>query len=447
MKITIFGAGYVGLVTGTCLAELGNHVLCVDVDVNKIARLQAGECVIHEPGLPELLNKNIKAGRLLFTSNMDKAVEHGFYQFIAVGTPQDEDGSADLSYVLSVAKSVGEKMNDYRLIIIKSTVPVGTADKVKQTVENALLQRNLKVEFDIASNPEFLREGAAIDDFMNSDRIIVGVSSQTANNHMRQLYSPFNRNQDRLISMNIRSAELTKYAANAILATKISFMNELSQLAELVDADIERVRIGIGSDPRIGYHFINPGCGYGGSCFPKDLSALESIATQLNYDASLIKAAQQVNHKQKRVIFNKMQHHFNYDLKNKVIALWGLSFKPNTDDMREASSRVLIECLWQAGARVQAFDPVAMPEAERIYGKRPDLVFCQSAEHALEGADALAIVTEWSDFLSPDFGIIKQTLKQPTIFDGRNLYDPDYMTQLGIDYYAIGRGKKSRKSQ
>lgn len=444
MKITIFGAGYVGLVTGTCLAELGNHVVCVDVDKNKIARLQAGECVIHEPGLPELLNKNIKAGRLLFTSNLDEAVAHGFYQFIAVGTPQDEDGSADLSYVLSVAKSVGERIKDYRLLIIKSTVPVGTADKVKQTVEAALLQRNLKVEFDIASNPEFLREGAAIDDFMNSDRIIVGVASQTANNHMRQLYAPFNRNQDRLISMNIRSAELTKYAANAILATKISFMNELSQLAELVDADIERVRIGIGSDPRIGYHFINPGCGYGGSCFPKDLSALESIASQLNYDASLIKAAQQVNHKQKRVLFNKIQNHFNFDLKNKVISLWGLSFKPNTDDMREAPSRVLIECLLQAGARVQAFDPVAMIEAERIYGRRPDLVFCQSADHALEGADALAIVTEWSDFLSPDFVKIKQTLKQPTIFDGRNLYDPEYMAQLGIDYYAIGRGKKKK---
>ena len=366
MKITIFGAGYVGLVTGTCLAELGNHVLCVDVDQAKIAKLQAGQCIIHEPGLPDLITKNLKAGRLQFTTDIDQAVAHGFYQFIAVGTPQDEDGSADLRHVLAVAKCIGEKINDYRVIIIKSTVPVGTADKVRQTIDEALTHRKFTVNYDIASNPEFLREGAAIDDFMNSDRIIVGVANQTANSHLRQLYAPFNRNQDRLISMNIRSAELTKYAANAILATKISFMNELSQLAELVDADIEKIRIGIGSDPRIGYHFINPGCGYGGSCFPKDLSALESMASQLNYEANLIKAAQQVNQKQKHVLFNKMQRHFNNDLSNKVIALWGLAFKPNTDDMREAPSRILMEALWQVGARVQVFDPAAMAEAQRI---------------------------------------------------------------------------------
>lgn len=442
MKITIFGAGYVGLVTGACLAELGNHVMCVDVDFNKIAKLQSGQCIIHEPGLPELIEKNLKVGRLQFTNNIEQAVAHGFYQFIAVGTPQDEDGSADLRHVLAVAQSIGEKIDEYRVIIIKSTVPVGTADKVRDSIETVLKQRKISMEFDIVSNPEFLREGAAIDDFMNSDRIIVGIANQTANNHMRLLYSPFNRNQDRLISMNIRSAELTKYAANSILATKISFMNELSQLAELLDADIERVRIGIGSDPRIGYHFINPGCGYGGSCFPKDLSALESMAKQLSFEPQLIKAAQQVNHAQKRILFQKMQSHFNHDLTNKVIGLWGLAFKPNTDDMREAPSRVLMEALWQAGARVQVFDPAAMSEAERIYGQRKDLKFCATAEQALQGADVLAIVTEWSDFLSPDFAMIKQSLKQPTIFDGRNLYDPEFMSQLGFTYYAIGRGKK-----
>jgi UDPglucose 6-dehydrogenase len=412
------------------------------VDEHKIAKLQSGHCPIHEPGLPELIEKNLKIGRLQFTSNLDQAVAHGFYQFIAVGTPQDEDGSADLRHVLAVAKTIGEKINEYRVVIIKSTVPVGTADKVRNTIENALSQRKMSVEFDVVSNPEFLREGAAIDDFMNSDRIIIGVANQTANNHMRLLYAPFNRNQDRLISMNIRSAELTKYAANSILATKISFMNELSQLAELLDADIERVRIGIGSDPRIGYHFINPGCGYGGSCFPKDLSALESMANQLSYEPQLIKAAQQVNHAQKRVLFNKILRHFNHDLTNKVIALWGLAFKPNTDDMREAPSRVLMEALWQAGACIQAYDPAAISEAERIYGHRKDLKFCTSAEQALQGADVLAIVTEWSDFLSPDFAMIKQSLKQPTIFDGRNLYDPEFMSQLGFSYYAIGRGTK-----
>lgn len=444
MKITIFGAGYVGLVTGTCLAELGNNVLCVDVDEAKVAKLQSGLCTIHEPGLPELIVKNVKAGRLQFTTDLELAVAHGFYQFIAVGTPQDEDGSADLRHVIAVAQSIGEKINEYRVVITKSTVPVGTADKVRQTIENAVALRKINVDFDIVSNPEFLREGAAIDDFMNSDRIIIGVANQTANNHMRQLYAPFNRNQDRLISMNIRSAELTKYAANAILATKISFMNELSQLAELLDADIERVRIGIGSDPRIGYHFINPGCGYGGSCFPKDLSALESMAHQLSFEPQLIKAAQRVNQSQKRVLFNKINHHFNCDLSNKVIAMWGLAFKPNTDDMREAPSRVIMEALWQAGARVQAFDPAAMGEAERLLGKRNDLKLCATAEQALSGADALVIVTEWSDFLSPDFALIKNTLKEPTIFDGRNLYDPEFMAKSGFNYYAIGRGMKSR---
>lgn len=447
MKITIFGAGYVGLVTGTCLAELGNHVVCVDVDTHKIAKLQAGQCPIHEPGLPELITKNQRAGRLQFTSDIDEAMKHGFYIFIAVGTPQDEDGSADLKYVLDVAKNIGERISDYRVVIIKSTVPVGTADKVRITIENELTRRNILLNFDVASNPEFLREGAAIDDFMNSDRIIIGINNETANKHMRTLYAPFDRNQTRLISMNIRSAELTKYAANAILATKISFMNELSNLAELLEADIEKIRIGIGSDPRIGYHFINPGCGYGGSCFPKDLSALESMARNIDFEPSLLNAVQLVNQKQKKVLFAKINHHFNHDLSNKIIALWGLAFKPNTDDMREASSRILMDSLWQAGAKVQAYDPAAIEETRRIYGDKNNLRLCATPEEALKNADALVIVTEWSDFLSPDFAMIKQLLREPVIFDGRNLYDPEHLNDLGFHYYAIGRGKSIHGSK
>lgn len=442
MKITLFGAGYVGLVTGTCLAEHGNHVLCVDVDKERIARLQKGDCPIHEPGLPELLVKNCKEGRLSFTSDPREGVAHGFYQFIAVGTPQDEDGSADLKYVIAVANTIAEHMEEPRLIITKSTVPIGTADKINALIQQVLARRNKTIEFDVASNPEFLREGAAIDDFMGSDRIIIGVDNPRAEHHLRALYTPFNRNRDRLIAMDIRSAELTKYAANAILATKISFINEISQLAERLGADIEHIRIGIGSDPRIGYHFINPGCGYGGSCFPKDVQALEAVAKQVNYDASLLKAVQTVNRNQKLVLFNKIRSHFNHDLTNKVIAVWGLAFKPHTDDMREASSRVLMEMLWQAGANVQAYDPVAMPEAKRIYGQRPDLKLCASPEAALIGADALAIITEWSVFFSPDFDIIKKHLREPVIFDGRNLYDPIYLSKQGFKYYAIGRGER-----
>lgn len=442
MNITLFGAGYVGLVTGTCLAEIGNHVLCVDVDKERIARLQNGECPIHELDLPELIKKNIAAGRLKFTNDPAEGVAHGFYQFIAVGTPQDEDGSADLKYVLAVAKSIGEHINEPRIVINKSTVPVGTADKVKQVIQQVLDQRNVKINFDVASNPEFLREGAAVNDFMSSDRIIIGTHNHETEQHLRVLYSPFNRNHDRLITMDVRSAELTKYAANAMLATKISFMNEMSHLAERLGADIEQVRIGIGSDPRIGYRFINPGCGYGGSCFPKDILALESTAKQVDYDAKLLQSVHRVNDAQKQVLFNKIKKHFNSDLTNKTIALWGLSFKPNTDDMREAPSRVLMESLWQAGAKVQAYDPVAMPEAKRIYSERKDLTLCNSPEETLENTDALAIVTEWSVFYSPDFNAIKQQLRQPVIFDGRNLYDPIYLKELGFKYYAIGRGER-----
>ena len=442
MKITVFGAGYVGLVTGTCFAELGNHVLCVDINEERVKRLQKGECPIHEPGLPELMQKNIQAGRLRFTADSKEGVAYGFYQFIAVGTPQDEDGSADLKYVLSVANSIGEYMTAPRIVINKSTVPVGTADKVRIAIQEALAKRNLNIEFDVASNPEFLREGAAIDDFMGSDRIVIGTNNSPTEHHLKVLYAPFNRNYDRVIAMDVRSAELTKYAANAMLATKISFMNEMSHLADKLGADIEQVRIGIGSDPRIGYSFINPGCGYGGSCFPKDVLALKTTAKQVNYDAKLLQAVHTVNDKQKHVLFHKIQQHFTGDLTNKLIALWGLSFKPNTDDMREAPSRVLMEALWQAGAKVQTYDPVAMPEAQRIYGDRADLKFCASPEAALENADALAIVTEWPVFYSPDFEVIKKQLKQATIFDGRNLYDPNYLKQQGFKYYAIGRGER-----
>jgi UDPglucose 6-dehydrogenase len=442
MKITLFGAGYVGLVTGACFAELGNQVLCVDVNKDRVARLQNGECPIHEPDLPELMAKNRAAGRLQFTADPLEGVAHGQYQFIAVGTPQDEDGSADLQYVLAVANTIGEHMTESRLIVTKSTVPVGTADKIKNVVQQALSRRNQNIEFDVASNPEFLREGAAIADFMGSDRIIIGTDNSRAEQQLRALYTPFNRNHDRLIAMDICSAELTKYAANAMLATKISFINEISQLAERLGADIEHIRIGIGSDPRIGYHFINPGCGYGGSCFPKDLQALEAAAKQVNFDAKLLQAVQEVNRQQKLVLFKKMLRHFKQDLTNKVIALWGLAFKPHTDDMREAASRALIEALWQAGAKVQAYDPVAMPEARRIYGDHAQLKLCDSPEEALVNADALAVVTEWSMFFSPDFALIKKQLRAPVIFDGRNLYDPKYLAAQGFKYYAIGRGER-----
>ena len=439
MKVTIYGSGYVGLVTGTCLAEVGNDVLCVDIDANKIALLQGGGIPIYEPGLDALVEKNIAAGRLRFTTDPAEGVAHGLFQFIAVGTPPDEDGSADLQYVVAVARSIGEHMTDYRIIVDKSTVPVGTADKVREAVNGRLAERGVSHEFDVVSNPEFLKEGAAIDDFMKPDRIVIGTDNPRTTELLRALYAPFNRNHDRLVVMDIRSAELTKYAANAMLATKISFMNELSNLAERLGADIEKVRLGIGSDPRIGYHFIYPGCGYGGSCFPKDVQALERTANGIGYHAELLSAVEAVNNRQKQVLFEKIMLHFDGDVSGKTFALWGLSFKPNTDDMRAAPSRTLMEALWASGAAVQAFDPEAMEEAQRIYGDRDDLVLATSPEAALDGADALVTVTEWNVFRSPDFGFIKQHLKQPVIFDGRNLYDPARLHAEGITYYSIGR--------
>lgn len=441
MKVTIYGSGYVGLVTGACLAQVGNQVLCVDIDAEKINMLRRGEIPIHEPGLDDMIKQNIEAGRIHFTQDARQGVEHGLFQFIAVGTPPDEDGSADLSHVVSVARTIASHMTEYRVIVTKSTVPVGTADIVKNEITSKFNELQTKCDFDIVSNPEFLKEGAAIEDFMKPDRVVVGTDSDRASDLMRALYAPFNRNHDRVKVMDIRSAELTKYAANALLATKISFINELANLAENVGADIEQVRLGIGSDPRIGYHFIYPGCGYGGSCFPKDVKALQNIGAKVNYATTLVSAVDQVNQNQKEVLFSKIKQHFNGDLKGKTFALWGLAFKPNTDDMREASSRVLMERLWEAGAKVQAYDPVAMQECTRIYGERDDLALCAGAEQTLQSADALVIVTEWTEFRSPDFDNIKACLKTPVIFDGRNLYEPAFLAEQGIDYYGIGRGR------
>lgn len=439
MDVTIFGSGYVGLVTGACLAEVGNNVLCIDVDPEKIDILNAGGIPIYEPGLEEMVKKNRDAGRLSFSTDAAAGVAHGLFQFIAVGTPPDEDGSADLKHVLAVAQTAGEHMNAYRILVDKSTVPVGTADKVAAAVREAQAARGVNVDFDVVSNPEFLKEGAAIDDFMRPDRIIVGTDNPRTGELLRALYSPFNRNHNRVMLMDVRSAELTKYAANAMLATKISFMNELSNIAETVGADIEKVRIGIGSDPRIGYQFIYPGCGYGGSCFPKDVRALEQTARAIGYTPQLLNAVESVNHRQKEVLFHKISDHFDGDLKGRTIAVWGLAFKPNTDDMREASSRKLMECLWDAGARVQAFDPVAMEETARIYGERDDLTLCEDAMSAVEGADALAIVTEWTEFRSPDFAMLASKLNHLALFDGRNMFDPQVVTGAGLRYYSIGR--------
>jgi UDPglucose 6-dehydrogenase len=443
MRITIFGSGYVGLVTGACLADAGNQVLMVDVDERKTAMLQRGEVPIHEPGLESLIKRSADAGRLRFTTNAQEGVEHGLFQLIAVGTPPDEDGSADLRYVLAVARTIGEFMTDYKVVVTKSTVPVGTADKVRVAVRESLDERRTPAEFDMVSNPEFLKEGAAIADFMKPDRVVVGTDSERATELMRSLYEPFTRNRDRMIVMDLKSAELTKYAANAMLATKISFMNELANLAERFGADIESVRIGLGSDPRIGYAFIYPGVGYGGSCFPKDVQALQRSAQEVGYDASILAAVESVNNRQKQVLFNKIKAHFG-DLRGRTLGLWGLAFKPNTDDMREASSRVLMEALWSAGAKVRAYDPIANSECLRIYGNRADLTLCKTAPEALESADALAIVTEWQEFRSPDFEYIKSKLRTPVIFDGRNLYDPAHMVRAGFHYYAIGRGQTSK---
>lgn len=441
MKVSVFGSGYVGLVTGACLAEVGNDVLCVDVDQHKIELLQQGKIPIFEPGLEDIVKRNVASGRLGFTTDIVQGVAHGLFQFIAVGTPPDEDGSADLKHVLAVARSIGQHMEEFRIVVNKSTVPVGTADKVRHAIEDELSKRDVEIQFDVVSNPEFLKEGAAVQDFMRPDRIIIGTDNPRTTELLRILYSPFNRSHERLVEMDVRSAELTKYAANAMLATKISFMNEMASLAERLGADIEKIRLGIGSDPRIGYFFIYPGCGYGGSCFPKDVKALEHTAREVDYDAQLLKAVEAVNQRQKEALFGKIQRHFGGDLQDRVFALWGLAFKPKTDDMREAPSRHLMEALWRAGARVQAHDPAAMDEARRIYGKRDDLRLCDMPEEALQGADALVIVTEWNIFRSPDFETIKTALKTPVVFDGRNLYDPVFMRKAGFMYYAIGRGQ------
>ncbi len=443
MKITIFGSGYVGLVTGACFAEVGNDVLCVDVDPRKVEMLRRGEIPIHEPGLDDLVRRNGESSRLHFTTDLAAGVAHGLFQFIAVGTPPDEDGSADLQHVRAVARSIGQHLDAYRVVVNKSTVPVGTADVVRDTIAAALAERGLEIPFSVVSNPEFLKEGAAIPDFMRPDRIIVGCDDHRATVQLRALYAPFNRNRDRLIEMDVRSAELTKYAANAMLATKISFMNEIANLAERLGADIEKVRVGIGADPRIGYHFIYPGCGYGGSCFPTDVKALEYTARSVHYEAALLQAVEAVNERQKNVLFAKLQHHFGATLRGRTLALWGLAFKPGTDDMREAPSRNLLEALWREGCAVRAYDPAAMTEARRIYGQRPDFELCAKPMDALTGADALVIVTEWSLFRSPDFDAIRRRLKQALIFDGRNLYDPDYMREAGFVYYAIGRGENA----
>ncbi|MFK7816769.1 MAG: UDP-glucose/GDP-mannose dehydrogenase family protein [Gammaproteobacteria bacterium] len=440
MNVTIYGSGYVGLVTAACLAQVGNNVLCVDINKERVKKLQQCIVPIHEPGLQELIQTNVEATRIEFTLDAEAGINHGLFQFIAVGTPPDEDGSADLQHVLKVAETIGQSMNEYKVVINKSTVPVGTAKKVSNTIKSQLDNRNLSLEFDVVSNPEFLKEGAAIDDFMKPDRIIVGVENPRTAELMRALYAPFNRSRDRMHIMEPASAELTKYAANAILATKISFMNELANIAERLGADIEEVRLGIGSDPRIGYQFIYPGCGYGGSCFPKDVKALQHIAKEVGYTPKLISAVDEVNQNQKHVLFEKINNHFNGDLKDKVIAIWGLAFKPNTDDMREASSRELMEALWEAGAKVQAYDPVAMDECRRIYEDHPALTLCDEKDDTLNNADALALVTEWKEFNSPNFDVIKKSLSSAVIFDGRNLFEPSLMQQLGFKYYAIGRG-------
>jgi UDPglucose 6-dehydrogenase len=441
MKVTIFGTGYVGLVTGTCLAEMGNHVLCLDVDAAKVARLERGEIPIFEPGLEPLVTRNHAAGRLQFSTDAAAGIAHGEVIFIAVGTPPDEDGSADLSYVLAVARSIGEHIDAPKVVVNKSTVPVGTADRVRAAILDVLAQRGARVEFDVVSNPEFLKEGDAVNDCLRPDRIIIGASTQRAIEVLSKLYAPFNRNHSRIVLMDERSAELTKYAANAMLATKISFMNEVANIAERVGADVELVRQGIGADPRIGYHFIYPGVGYGGSCFPKDVQALERTAHAHGYPARLLEAVEQVNRAQKHKLFELIARHFGNDLRGKTIALWGLAFKPNTDDMREAPSRTLMESLWEAGAIVRAFDPEARVETRRIYGDREDLVLCDEAYAALEDADALAVVTEWKAFRSPEFDRVRAALNTPVLFDGRNLYDPEMVEAAGIAYYAIGRGR------
>jgi UDPglucose 6-dehydrogenase len=439
MKITVIGSGYVGLVTGACLAEVGNQVCCLDLDSAKIATLNQGGIPIFEPGLSEMVRRNVEAGRLSFTTDIVASAEFGEVQFIAVGTPPDEDGSADLQYVLSAARNIGRNMQRYTVVVDKSTVPVGTADRVKQAIAEELAARGLDTPFSVVSNPEFLKEGAAIEDFLRPDRIVLGAEDERAIQTMRRLYAPFQRNHERVLFMDLRSAELTKYAANAMLATRISFMNELANLAETMGADIELVRNGMGSDPRIGYHFLYPGIGYGGSCFPKDVKALISTGKEHGHTLHVLEAVEQANELQKHRLVDKVTTRFGTGLSGKRFALWGLAFKPNTDDMREAPARVIIEHLTRLGAEVVAFDPVSMEEAGRVLADNPRVSFAEDMMQALQGADALLILTEWKMFRSPDFEAIKQALKTPTIFDGRNMYDPAWVRGLGFDYQAIGR--------
>jgi UDPglucose 6-dehydrogenase len=439
MNISIVGTGYVGLVTGTCFADVGNQVLCVDKDQRKIDMLLGGKIPIFEPGLEQLVKSSVAQERLKFTTDIGAAVEHAQIIFIAVGTPPGEDGSADLSHVLSVAKSIGQSLSEYRTVVTKSTVPVGTAEQVRTAIQRELDARGVTIEFSVASNPEFLKEGAAIEDFMKPDRVVIGADDDRAVEVLRELYAPFNRNHERLIVMDIPSAELTKYAANAMLATKISFMNELSNLAELLNADIELVRQGIGSDPRIGYHFIYPGCGYGGSCFPKDVQALHRTAQQHGYEARILDAVEAVNEDQKSVMLTKIDAHMGANVSGKTFAIWGLAFKPNTDDIREAPSRVIIDGLLARGAKVRAYDPVAVEEASELYAENRSVTFCDDLYDATEGADALVLVTEWKTFRSPDFERLKNQLNEPVIFDGRNIYDPAGLAKLGFKYYGIGR--------
>ena len=443
MRVAIFGTGYVGLVTGTCLAEVGHQVMCVDVDAAKVEGLRKGIVPIYEPGLAPMVRANHDAGRLRFTTDAAEAVAFGDIIFIAVGTPPDEDGSADLKYVLQVARAIGRHLEKPAVIVDKSTVPVGTADKVQQEIAAALRERGVELAFEVVSNPEFLKEGDAVNDCMRPDRIVVGASSNEAIDAMRRLYAPFNRNHERMVTMDVRSAELTKYAANAMLATKISFMNEIANIAERVGADVEMVRKGIGSDPRIGWHFIYPGAGYGGSCFPKDVQALARTAGQHGYATRILDAVEAVNEAQKGHLFELMIRHYGdvAALRGKTLAVWGLAFKPNTDDMREASSRRLVTQLLDAGAHVQAYDPEAREEAQRIFGERDGLLICESAEAALEGADALAVVTEWKQFRSPDFTMLSNVLADAVVFDGRNLYDPGEVEAHGLAYWGIGRGR------
>lgn len=439
MRITVVGTGYVGLVSGACLAEMGNEVLCLDVNPEKIRILQQGGVPIHEPGLDNVISANVAAGRLYFTTDIEQAVAFGTAQFIAVGTPPDEDGSADLSYVLEAARNIGRLMTEYKLVIDKSTVPVGTADKVKAAIADELAKRGAQIDYSVVSNPEFLKEGSAVEDFMKPDRIVVGANDERSVNLLKSLYAPFQRSHDKLVIMDVRSAELTKYAANAMLATRISFMNELALLAEKLGADIELVRHGIGSDPRIGYHFLYAGCGYGGSCFPKDVKALIRTGEDVGQPLQVLNAVESANDAQKHVLVTKICQHFGNDLSGKRFALWGLAFKPNTDDMREATSRVLIAELLKRGASISAYDPVALDEAKRIFGNTQGLVFTTTANEALKSTDALIIVTEWKEFRSPSFAELKKLLHAPVIFDGRNLYDPRTMKEQGFEYYSIGR--------